>query len=76
MVTDNAFKYTWNRAERDELYNLTSDPYERHNLTDDTQSQSVLAEMRGVLKDWVEETNDPVLAVFQEESKSWKKQLG
>jgi arylsulfatase A-like enzyme len=76
MVTDNAFKYTWNRAERDELYNLTSDPYERHNLTDDTQSQSVLAELRGVLKDWVEETNDPVLAVFQEESKSWKVQLG
>ena len=32
MVTDNAYKYTWNRDDVDEFYDLAADPYEKNNL--------------------------------------------
>jgi len=61
MVTDNQHKYTWNCDDRDEMYDLAADPYEKHNLIDDPEKAEVVAGFRDSLRDWMEETNDPMM---------------
>ena len=45
------------RAE-EELYDLSSDPFEIHNLAMDMNYSEKLIEMRGILKRWIVETGD------------------
>ena len=42
----------------EELYDVTRDPYEIHNLADDPARAEVLADMRGVLERWQQDTGD------------------
>ncbi len=44
----------------EELYDLSADPHEIHNLaaSDSSEHQAALARLRGVLEKWIEETND------------------
>ncbi len=42
----------------EELYDLTSDPYEIHNLAKSAQQQETLKRMRGVLEKWQQDTHD------------------
>jgi arylsulfatase A-like enzyme len=42
----------------EELYDLTSDPWEVHNLAEDVSRQNVLSELRGILDAWIRETGD------------------
>jgi len=42
----------------EELYDLQHDPHEIHNLTDDPKFAEKLAELRGRLDHWMQETND------------------
>jgi arylsulfatase A-like enzyme len=44
----------------EELYDLTADPHQIHNLagTESSEHQAALARLRGVLEKWIEETND------------------
>jgi N-sulfoglucosamine sulfohydrolase len=42
----------------EELYNLDKDPYETHNLATSTEHQVKLKELRQVLEQWIEQTND------------------
>ncbi len=43
---------------QEELYDVTADPHEIRNLSDDPQYATTLAELRGRLDAWMEETND------------------
>lgn len=45
-----------------ELYDLTADPQERNNRCDDPLYASVFAELRQLLRAWLVETDDPLLA--------------
>jgi arylsulfatase A-like enzyme len=45
----------------EELYDLVFDPNQAHNLATDPARESVLAEMRGRLHDWMMATGDPLL---------------
>lgn len=61
-------KDTWLEAgwtERPEgrvrLYDLCFDPQERHNLAGDPDYADTLKDMEGLLVDWMERTNDPLL---------------
>jgi N-sulfoglucosamine sulfohydrolase len=47
---------------REELYDLASDPLERHNLIDDDAYADVAAELRRRVSRWMEETDDPLLS--------------
>ena len=61
MVTvrkDN-FKYGWNCSNRDELYDLESDPYEVKNLIDNPRYLSKVKEMRKIIEEWMVETKYP-----------------
>lgn len=42
------------------LYDLYFDPHEAHNIAEDPDSASILADMRGRLEDWMERTDDPL----------------
>ncbi|MFG0264415.1 MAG: sulfatase [Rhodopirellula sp. JB055] len=42
----------------EELYDLSSDPHELHNLADDPKHQRTLVTLRKKLDDWMEATND------------------
>ncbi len=45
-----------------ELYDLTDDPHERVNRVDDPLYAEIFAELRQLLRKWMAETNDPLLA--------------
>jgi len=42
----------------EELYDITKDPHEIHNLADSPEHQEVLTRMRGVLEKWMKDTGD------------------
>lgn len=50
----------WFREQRpeEELYNLTNDPYELHNLADDPAFEAQLEELRNACNDWMSSIND------------------
>lgn len=47
--------------EREQLYDLTFDPAEQHNLAADPRHSAALREMRGRLDAWMKRTEDPLL---------------
>jgi N-sulfoglucosamine sulfohydrolase len=53
--------WTGQEYAREELYDLTFDPQEMHNLASSPQHQAVLEEMRQRLLAWMEATADPLL---------------
>jgi len=48
-------------VDQEQLYDLCFDPMERHNLADDPAHGGVLDAMRERLRNWMEQTNDPLL---------------
>jgi arylsulfatase A-like enzyme len=61
MVRDYHWKYVWNATAEDELYHLSSDPAELHNLATDLAAQPELTRLRHRLVAWMEETRDLIL---------------
>ncbi len=43
---------------KEELYDRLSDPWELNNLAEDPDHAKILNELRGILEDWIAETND------------------
>jgi arylsulfatase A-like enzyme len=43
---------------KEELYDRATDPWELNNLADDPAHASTLAELRGILDQWIRETGD------------------
>ncbi len=52
------YKFVSNEKDKDELYDLVSDPYELNNLVDDKVHASLIEEMKSKLGAWRENTND------------------
>ena len=62
MVRTAAWKYVHDSmmgSSEDELYDLLNDPWEHHNVVNDSANRGILAEMRLRLADWSIETEDP-----------------
>ncbi len=59
------FKYGYNFAATDELYNLKEDPHEMVNLISETAYAEILHDMRIRLRDWMIEMHDPTLYTYQ-----------
>ena len=51
----------------EELYDLEKDPNELKNVASDPQYAAVLKELRGRLRQWQEQTNDPWMVKYQHE---------
>ncbi len=60
MCRTHDIKYVRRLYEKDELYDLRSDPMELHNLIDDPDYSEILADMRDRLLTWYQETADVV----------------
>jgi arylsulfatase A-like enzyme len=59
MVRTPDWKYVHDpMGDRDELYNLTRDPWELHNVVDEQANKDVLAALRLSLLDWSIATED------------------
>ena len=56
------YKYAWNRADREELYDTWSDPGELRNLATDPDHATTRSRLRERLLAWMTETDDPLLA--------------
>jgi len=67
MVVDPRWKYVWNQGDLGELYDLESDPFELRNRIDEPGLQSQRAHLRSVLREWMAQTVDPLLAHFDAE---------
>jgi arylsulfatase A-like enzyme len=61
MVRDRRWKYVWNPAAEDELYDLETDPGEIRNRAADPACRAELARLRLRLVAWMEEIGDPLL---------------
>ena len=61
MVRDREWKYVWNATAEDELYHLSADPGELHNLATDPACSDQLAHLRRRLVAWMEQAHDPLL---------------
>ena len=58
MVADKRWKYIWNYNDIEELYDMAIDPGETVNLASDSAHSERVAEMRGVLSQWMVRTGD------------------
>ena len=65
LVQTPATKYVFNAPEQDELYDLTTDPGELVNLAGDPAHAERLAELRRLLLEHLEATDDPILRFYQ-----------
>jgi arylsulfatase A-like enzyme len=60
------WKYGWNCSNRDELYDLESDPFEMVNLIDDPARCNRVLEMREMIGEWMERTGYPGLRMYRQ----------
>jgi len=60
MVRDARWKYVWNAAAEDELYDLARDPGEIVNLATAPDSRDELRRLRRRLVEWMEPGRDPL----------------
>jgi arylsulfatase A-like enzyme len=60
-VRDRRYKYIWNASAEDELYDLSLDPGELHNLATEAAYAEELARLRRRLVAWMEAVDDPLL---------------
>jgi len=61
MLRGDRYKYVWNLTDIDELYDLETDPGEKHNLIGEPDQMTRLAEMRRVLHDLLAAQDDPFI---------------
>ena len=59
MLHTGRYKYVFNPADFDEIYDLESDPYELHNIIDEAAMQGTRKELAGRLVAEMERTRDP-----------------
>ena len=52
---------------REELFDLKNDPKELKNLATDARHSDTLAKLRGRLRTWQRQTNDPWTILFREQ---------
>jgi arylsulfatase A-like enzyme len=58
LVSPDGWKLCLRDKDRNELYNLQDDPFERRNLYSDPQYVSVISRLSGEIQRWQEATND------------------
>ena len=58
MVRTRGWKYVYDPHDRDELYDMTNDPFEMDNRISDPEVRPVLEEMKGRLLGWNDATGD------------------
>jgi arylsulfatase A-like enzyme len=61
MLRDRRWKYVWNAAAEDELYDLALDPGELRNMATDPAYRDELRRLRHRMVDWMQEIHDPLL---------------
>lgn len=71
MVRNEKWKYVYNPFDRDELYDVQSDPGELHNLADMPAFTHVLRRMKERMLDWLRKTDDGIVEITSWQSNSY-----
>lgn len=61
MIRDQRYKYILRRTEKDEFYDLETDPREHHNKIDDPSVQKIILDMKQKMLNWYQDTCDCVM---------------
>jgi len=61
MVRTRKWKYIFNAADIDELYNIYEDPWELENLIDNKRYSHIIKNLREKLIEWMQSTDDPLM---------------
>jgi arylsulfatase A-like enzyme len=61
VIIADGWKYVFNPGGIDELYHLTSDPAELHNLIESKEAESVKHKLTGLLRNDMEKNSDPMI---------------
>ena len=72
LVSDDNWKFVFSPGDYDELYDLTSDPGEMHNLADRPEAAGKLAEMRNALMAETAGFDDPLRDCVAKFNGQWR----
>ena len=64
MYRNEKYKYVFNGADRDQLFDMEEDPYEMKNLAEDPEYAELLLQLKNRFADWMEQNQDPIRAGF------------
>lgn len=64
MFRKGRYKYVFNGADRDQLFDMEADPLEQHDLAADPAAAPLLHTMRNGLADWMQAHNDPIRDMY------------
>jgi arylsulfatase A-like enzyme len=59
MIRNKNFKYVHNSCDVDELYDMTNDPTELHNLITSPLHKETICELKSILSSEMKRTKDP-----------------
>ncbi|MEG0370083.1 MAG: hypothetical protein RR593_08785, partial [Hungatella sp.] len=64
MYRKGRYKYVFNGADMDQLFDMEADPYEMNNLVMDQNFTDRLLKLKNQFADWMEEHGDPIRSGF------------
>lgn len=64
MYRKGNYKYVFNGADKDQLFDMDKDPYEMNNLAEKQEYAKLLLELKNQFADWMERNQDPIRAGF------------
>jgi arylsulfatase A-like enzyme len=70
MVRTQTHKYVYCPGDRDELYDLVTDPHEINNLEDSEEHQAIRAELRERMMRWMLDTGD--VLPLEQDPRGWR----
>ena len=59
MFRKGKYKYVFNGADKDQLFDLEQDPYEMNNLAEHLECSDLLKKIKIQFSDWMERNGDP-----------------
>lgn len=72
LVSDDGWKFIFSPGDRDELYDLNSDPHEMHNLVDRSSAGGKLTLMRAAMIDQTAKFGDPLRDCVAKFNGQWR----
>jgi len=64
MLRDHKYKYVYNAADMDELYDMEQDPWELENLSQSSAHAAIVRDMRRRMYDRLKGYNDPLMSTI------------
>ena len=64
MFRKGRYKYVFNGADKDQFFDMETDPHEMHNLIKNPAYKDTIHSVKDSCADWMQEHNDPIRDAF------------